>query len=113
GRAALALIAAPHFHSLLLFPSAFGLLVLSKVNGITKNGLTIAYAPSQDGLVKTNARLGRLGVVSGLVLLPLGVALLKLGGAQSVLGLAAGAFAVCALLNLRLPQPPPAPPAEG
>src|SRR5438309_3804467 len=43
GRAAVAIYAAPHFHSLLLFPSAFGLLVLSKVHGITKNGLTVAY----------------------------------------------------------------------
>src|SRR6266508_2783499 len=32
---------------------------------------------------------------------------LKLGGAQSVLSLAALAFVVAALLNLRLPQPPP------
>src|SRR5439155_11653861 len=113
GRAAMAVYAAPHFGSLLLFPSAFALLVLSKVHGITKNGLTIAYAPSRDGLVRTNARLGRLAVVSGLLLLPLGVLLLKLGGAQAVLTLAAVTFAVCALLNLRLPQPRPAPPSEG
>jgi len=111
GRAVLAIVAAPHFHSLLLFPSAFGLLVLSKVHGITKNGLTVAYAPSQDGLVRTNARLGRLAVAAGLILLPFGVLLLKLGGAQSVLSLAAVAFVVCALLNLRLPQPKPAPPS--
>src|SRR5438552_2008368 len=38
---------------------------------------------------------------------------LYLGGAQSLLGLAAGTFTVCAFLNLRLPQPRPAPPAEG
>jgi hypothetical protein len=107
GRAAIAVYAAPHFGTLLLFPLAFGLLVLSKVNGITKNGLVLAYAPSKDGLMRTNARLGRLGVVAGLVVLPVGLLLLKLGGAQSVLSLAAIVFAVAALLNLRLAHPKP------
>src|SRR5262249_20154186 len=51
GRAAVALYAASRFTSLLLFPLAFVLLVLSKVNGITRNGLTMAYAPSREGLV--------------------------------------------------------------
>ena len=36
--------AAPRFDTLVLFPAALALLVLSKVHGITKNGLTIAYA---------------------------------------------------------------------
>ena len=112
GRVAMAVYAAPHFHSLLLFPSAFGLLVLSRVHGITKNGLVIAYAPSHEGLVRTNARLGRLAVVAALVGLGPGLALLKLGGAQSVLSLAALAFVVGALLNLRLPQPKPPPPSS-
>jgi hypothetical protein len=109
----MAVYAAPHFGSLLLFPSAFALLVLSRVHGITKNGLTIAYAPSREGLVQTNARLGRLGVVAGLVVLGPGLALLKLGGARSALSLAALVFLVGALLNLRLPQPKPLPRTGG
>ena len=56
GRAAMALWAAPHFHTLVLFPAAFGLLVLSRIHSITKNGLTVAYAPSEEGLMRTNAR---------------------------------------------------------
>src|SRR5437764_11604299 len=44
GRAALAVIAAPHFPSLLLFPMAFCLLLLSKVHAVPKDSLTIAYA---------------------------------------------------------------------
>jgi hypothetical protein len=107
GRALVAIYAGPRFHTLILFPAAFGLLVLSRVNGITKNGLVVAYAPSRGGLVAANARLGRLGVAGGVLVLPLGLAFLKLGGAQSVLYLAAVVFVLAALLNLRLPQPKP------
>ena len=105
GRAAVAVYGASRFHTLLLFPVAFALLVLSKVHAITKNGLTVAYAPSRDGLMRTNARLGRLAVAAGLVVLPVGLALLKLGGAESVLYFATIAYVTGALLTLRLPQP--------
>src|SRR5439155_26194685 len=63
GRAIVAMLAAPRFSTLALFPLAFALLVLSKVHGITKNGLTSAYAPSGEGLVRANGRLGRMAVV--------------------------------------------------
>jgi len=109
GRAAVAIYAGPRFHTLVLFPTAFGLLVLSRMNSITKNGLVVAYAPSEDGLVAANARLGRLGVIAGSIVLIPGLAFLKLGGAQAVLYLAAVVFVVAALLNLRLPQPPTQP----
>src|SRR5436305_14799539 len=89
GRAAVAIYAGPRFHTLVLFPTAFGLLVLSRMNSITKNGLVVAYAPSEDGLVAANARLGRLGVIAGSIVLIPGLAFLKLGGAQAVLYLAA------------------------
>src|SRR5205085_762785 len=113
GRAVIAIYAGPRFHTLILFPAAFGLLVLSRMSGITKNGLVVAYAPSREGLVQANARLGRLGVIGGLMVLPLGLGFLKLGGAQSVLYLAAVVFVLAALLNLRLPQPRPDPPGDG
>src|SRR5207237_4833294 len=86
-------------------------LVRSRVNSLTKNGLTVAYAPSREGLVQANARLGRLGVIGGLVVIGPGILFLKLGGAQSVLYLAAVVFVLAALLNLRLPQPKPIPPS--
>jgi hypothetical protein len=104
GRAAVAIYAAPKFHSLVLFPAAFVLLVLSKVNGVTKNGLTLAYAPAHEGLVKANARLGRMAVAGALLAAGPGLALLKLGGAKSVLEFAAAVYVVAALFNLRLPQ---------
>jgi hypothetical protein len=105
GRAVVAVLAAPRFSTLGLFPLAFALLVLSKVHGITKNGLTSAYAPSGEGLVRANGRLGRMAVVGVLLGSGPGLLALKLGGAASVLYLAAAAYVVGALLNLRLPQP--------
>jgi hypothetical protein len=105
GRAAVAFYAAPRFDTLLLFPLAFVLLVLSKVNGITKNGLTMAYAPSGAGLVSANARLSRLTVIGGLLVVGPGVGLLKLGGAEPVVNLAAAAYVITTFLTLRLPKP--------
>ncbi len=105
GRAAVALYAASRFDSLLLFPLAFLLLVLSKANGITKNGLVMAYAPGREGLVAANARLSRLTVIGGLVAAAPGLGLLKLGGSEPVVNLAAAAYAITSLLTLRLPRP--------
>jgi hypothetical protein len=105
GRALAAVYAAPRFGTLVLFPMAFVLLVLGKVHGLTKNGLTTAYAPPDEGLVWANARLGKVAVVGGLLAAPLALLLLKLGGARAVLYLAAASYAVSALLDLRLPQP--------
>jgi len=105
GRAVVAIYAAPRFDTLLLFPLAFGLLVLSKVNVITRNGLVMGYAPAGEGLVAANARLSRLGVIGGLVAAVPGIAILKLGGARGVLVLAAVAYATTTLLTLRLSRP--------
>ncbi len=105
GRAVVALVAAVNVGSLLLFPLAFLLLVLSKVHAITKNGLTMAYAGAHEGLVRANARLGRVAVF-GVVLASIpGLLLLRLGGSQAVLVGAVAAYAVAAALNLRLPHP--------
>jgi Major Facilitator Superfamily len=105
GRAAVAIYAAPRFGTLVLFPSALILLVLSKVHAITKNGLTMAYAPQGEGLMRANARLGRIAVAGALVAAPLGYLFLKIWGSAGTLYLAAFAYAVSAGINLRLPHP--------
>jgi hypothetical protein len=105
GRAAIAIYAAPRFGTLLLFPSALVLLVLSKVHAITKNGLTLAYASHEEGLMRANARLGRLAAIGAVVAVPFGVGFLKIWGAAGPIYLAAAVYAVSALLNLRLPHP--------
>ena len=105
GRAVVCVYAAPRFGTLLLFPSALILLVLAKVHGITRNGLAVAYAGPNEGLVRANARLGRIGVGGAILGAAPALALLKLGGASAVLYGAAAAYGVAALLNLRLPHP--------
>jgi hypothetical protein len=114
GRAAIAIYAAPRFGTLLLFPAALIMLVLSKINAITKNGLTVAYAGHQEGLMRANARLGRIAAIAALVAAPFGIAALKFVGIAAPIYLAAAVYAVSAALNLRLPHPrtsglPPAP----
>jgi len=105
GRAAVAIYAAPRVGTLLLFPSALVLLVLSKVHAITKNGLTMAYAPPDEGLMRANARLGRVAVAGAIALAPIGYAFLKIWGATGPIYLAATMYACSAALNLRLPHP--------
>jgi hypothetical protein len=106
-RAVVAIYAAPRFGTVLLFPSALILLVLSKVHAITKNGLTTAYAPQGEGLMRANARLGRIAVAGALAAAPLGYLFLKLWGSAGPLYLAALAYAVSAGINVRLPHPHP------
>jgi hypothetical protein len=111
GRAVVAVVAAQNVGSLLLFPLAFLLLVLSKIHGITKNGLTMAYAGPQEALVRANARLGRVAVY-GVVLASIpGVLLLRFGGTKAVLLGAVAVYAIGTALNVRLPHPRV--PAEG
>jgi hypothetical protein len=105
GRAAVCMYAAPRFDTLLLFPCAFALLSLSKIHAVTKNGLAMAYAGPDEGLVRANARLGRIGVGGAVLATGPGLLLLRLGDAEAVLYLAAVVFAVTALVNLRLPHP--------
>jgi hypothetical protein len=105
GRVAIAIYAAPRFGTLVLFPAALGLLVLSRVHSITKNGLTIAYAGAGDGLMRANARLGRLAAVGAIVAAPIAFGAIRLGGAPAAIYAAAAVYAASALLTLRLPHP--------
>lgn len=105
GRAIVAIYAAPRVGTLILFPSALVLLVLSKMHAITKNGLTMAYAPPDEGLMRANARLGRIAVAGAVVVAPFGYVFLKVWGATGPIYLAAVVYGISALLNLRLPHP--------
>jgi hypothetical protein len=105
GRALVALVVAPRASTVAVFPLAFLLLVLSKVHTITKNGLTMAYAGPDEGLVRANARLGRIAVFGALLAAGPALALLRIGGAPAALFGAAVAYGLATLLNLRLPHP--------
>jgi hypothetical protein len=109
GRAGAAIMAAPRFGTWEIFPWALILLILSKVHAITKNGLTMAYAPQEEGLMRANARLGRIAVAGALAVSPIGYLLLKTWGgsdpAEGTLYFAAVMYAVSAAITLRLPHP--------
>src|SRR5205807_7236878 len=74
------LVMAGHLHSLLLFPEAFVVLVLSKSYLVTKSALVPGSVADESGLVEANARLALLGVVAGFVAVGPGVLLLKTAG---------------------------------
>jgi hypothetical protein len=105
GRAVLAVLLAPRLGTGLLFPLALLILVLSKVHVITKNGLTMAYASEQEGLMRANARLGRIAVAGALAAAPFGYLFLKAWGGAGPMYLAAAAYATAAILTFRLVRP--------
>ncbi len=105
GRCVLALYLAPQLSSNLLFPVVLVMLVLSRVHGIVKNGLTMAYASKQEGLMRANARLGRIAVAGALGAAPIGFVALKAVGGEGPVYVAALVYGISAALTLRLPRP--------
>jgi hypothetical protein len=114
GRAAVCLLMAGHLHTLLLFPEAFVVLVLSKAYLVTKGALVPATVPDDSRLVQANARLAVIGVLAGFVAAVPGLLVLKLSflGAPWVLRLAAVVFAAGAVAGVRLARAPVARPPE-
>lgn len=104
-RVGLAVLLAPRLASGWLFPLALAILVCSKVHTIAKNALTMVYASKQDGLMRANARLGRVGVAGAVAAVPLGVLALKAIDPAAPLYVAATIYAVSAALTVRLPHP--------
>jgi hypothetical protein len=129
GRCALCPLMASDTHSLLLFPEAFFILVLSKLYLVTRGALVPemaaaagsgagrwaaphpppaapgAPAPGPVGFAGLNARLTLLGTVAGFVASVPGVILLKLAGAPGVLVFDAFVFLAAAGAAFRLPVP--------
>jgi uncharacterized membrane protein YeiH len=88
-----------------LYPAALAILVAARVHGITKNGLTMAYAGPGEGLMRSNARLGRVAVAGALMAAPLGGAAVTFWGSGAAMVLAGVVYSICALVTLRLPHP--------
>ncbi|HEY3842806.1 MAG TPA: MFS transporter [Acidimicrobiales bacterium] len=111
GRAAICPFMALHVHSLLLFPCAFAVLVLSKLYLVTRGALVPEVAAlsapdssgRQAGYATLNARLTLLGTVAGFVVGLPAAGILKLGGAASVLWIDAFVFLGAAVAGYRLP----------
>jgi MFS family permease len=102
-RAALAYLAVPRTQSLLLYPLAFGLLVCSRVHGISRSALVPELAGQDRPLVAVNGRMARVAALGGTLGALLGVGLDRLLGGGAVLGASALAFAAGGILALWLP----------
>src|SRR6185436_10201221 len=100
-RAVLAVLLAPRMGGVALFPLALLMLACAKVHAVAKTGLTMAYANRDDGLLRANARLGRIAVAGVAAAVPIGWIALKVAGISSPIYVAAIVYAVSAGLALR------------
>ncbi len=105
GRGTLCLLIAVNPHSLLLYPEAFGVLLLSKCYLVAKGAIVPAFVSNQRELVVANAKLTRVALVAGAVAGLLAAGVFKLGGSPWTLWLAAAVYAWSAVLAVRLPPP--------
>jgi hypothetical protein len=102
-RAVLAFLAVSRTQSLLLYPLAFGLLVCSRVHGISRSALVPELAGLDRDLVAVNGRMARVAALGGTVGALLGVGLDRLFGGGAVLWASALAFAGGGVLAFTLP----------
>ena len=102
GRAVLCLLMARHYQSLLLYPEAFGALVLMKGFQVTKSALVPAVVTGRDELVRANSRLTLAGVVGGTVAGVVAVGILRVGGSPWVLVSGAVVYVVATVLVLKV-----------
>ncbi len=85
GRAILCMLMANKVNSPLLYPLAFGALVLSKGQSVAKSALVPAVVDSRDELVLANSRLAIIGVVGVTTAAPIAALILKIASASWVL----------------------------
>jgi hypothetical protein len=102
-RGVLALLMIRDIDSLLLFPEAFAVLVLSKSYHVAKSAIVPTVVRSDDELVEANSKLSFLsGVVTFAAAIPAG-AVAAISGSRGVLVLAAAACALASGLGIRIP----------
>ena len=96
-----------------LYPLAFGLLVLSRVHGVSRSALVPESTPPGQSFMWANGRLAVVSVIGGVLGAVPGVAITRTAGADAVLLLAATVFAVGTLATLDLPHVNRPPQLEG
>jgi hypothetical protein len=104
GRALLCLLMADNINGLLLYPLAFGALVLSKAQTIAKSALVPSVVDSEAQLVLANSRLALISVVAGIVGGLPAAAILKLTSGAWVLRIATVVFVIGTLTALGIPR---------
>lgn len=103
-RALVCLLMVRDVDSLLLFPEAFLLLVLAKSYHVAKSALVPTVVRSHEGLVEANSKLSLISGVVGFAAAVPGGLLLRFGGSEWVLALAAIVFAVGVAVSWRVPR---------
>ena len=109
GRAVLCLVMAQYISKaapagLLLYPLAFGVLVLAKGQSIAKSSLVPALVDDKNQLVNANSRLALMSVIAASVGGIPAAAIQHLFGADWSLRVAAIVFAVAAVLAFQIPR---------
>ncbi len=111
-RCVLALLVARHLNGLLLYPLAFGVLVLSKGHAVAKASLVPSTVATEDELVTANSRISLISTVVSLGGGLPAVGLMKLFGAQWALYMAAVVYAVGVVTAFRIRRPSELPAPE-
>jgi MFS family permease len=104
GRAVLCLLMANNIDSPLLYPLAFGALVLSKGQSVAKSALVPAVVDSQEELVLANSRLAIIAVLGATVSAPVAAGILKVAGAPWVLRAGTVVFVLGMLCAFGIPR---------
>jgi predicted MFS family arabinose efflux permease len=105
GRAVLCLLLARDLRTLLLYPEAFGVLVLGKTYSVARNAFVPRLVDHPDELVAANARLARVSMVGSSAGGAIAAGLFALTSAVAVLWVGALIYAVAMVAALRLPKP--------
>lgn len=109
-RAFLAYLIAEHLQDWVLYPAAFGVLVLSRSYGVARGAAVPRLLPSRLTLVEANARGSLAGIAAGAVAAGAAIGLAQFGSEWALRG-AAVVFVLGMIAALRLPprtdsQPP-------
>jgi MFS family permease len=112
GRGFLCILMANRVQSWMLYPLAFGVLVLSKGQSVAKSALVPAVVPDKDELVRANSRLSIIAIAVGAVVAPFAAAILQFAGAPWVLRSAVILFVLGTLAGFNIPRAKEVGPAE-
>ncbi|HEV7526672.1 MAG TPA: MFS transporter [Acidimicrobiia bacterium] len=104
GRSILCMLMANNINSPMLYPLAFGSLVLSKGQSIAKSSLVPAVVDSHDELVLANSRLTIISVVGATVAAPFAALILKTVGGPWVLRAGSLVFLLGTLCAFGIPR---------
>ena len=105
GRGLLAVLLSSRTDRLTLYPLAFGLLVLSRIHGVSRSALVPDALPPHRSLIWGNSRLAVVSVLGAAAGAGVAVAANAAVGPDLSLWLAAATFVALGLIGFRLPRP--------